>query len=51
VAVAAGLREAGMNAEPVNAVTLFYCYAYEDEPLRDELEKHLAALKRSGYIC
>ena len=39
-----------MNAEPVNAVTLFYCYAHEDEPLRDELEKHLAAFKRSGHI-
>ncbi len=39
-----------MNTEPVNAVTLFYCYAHEDEPLRDELEKHLTALKRSGYI-
>ncbi len=39
-----------MNAEPVNAVTLFYCYAHEDESLRDELEKHLAAFKRSGHI-
>jgi hypothetical protein len=39
-----------MNAEPVNTVKLFYCYAHEDELLRDELEKHLAALKRSGHI-
>ncbi len=39
-----------MNTKPVNAATLFCCYAHEDEPLRDELEKHLAALKRSGHI-
>jgi len=27
-------------------IKLFYCYAREDKPLRDELEKHLAWLKR-----
>ena len=37
-----------MNTKPVNAATLFCCYAHADEPLRDELEKHQAALKRSG---
>ena len=31
-------------------VTLFFCYAPEDEPLRNELEKHLALLERQGYI-
>lgn len=25
---------------------LFYCYAHEDKPLRDELELHLSSLKR-----
>jgi hypothetical protein len=29
---------------------LFYCYAHEDKVLRDELAKHLAALKRLGLI-
>jgi tetratricopeptide (TPR) repeat protein len=29
---------------------LFYSYAREDEELRDELEKHLAVLKRDGAI-
>src|SRR5216683_64559 len=27
-------------------IKLFYCYAHEDKPLRDELEKHLSWLKR-----
>src|SRR6266487_2580079 len=27
-------------------IKLFYCYAREDKPLRDELEKHLAWLER-----
>lgn len=27
-------------------IKLFYCYAHEDKALRDELEKHLSALKR-----
>jgi tetratricopeptide (TPR) repeat protein len=27
-------------------IKLFYCYAREDKPLRDELEKHLAWLRR-----
>src|SRR6266571_5816961 len=27
-------------------IKLFYCYAREDKPLRDELEKHLSWLKR-----
>src|SRR5579859_8119227 len=32
------------------AVRVFYCYAHEDKKLRDELEKHLGALKKSGQI-
>lgn len=31
--------------EPVQVV---FCYAREDEPLRDDLERHLGALKRAG---
>ena len=27
-------------------IKLFYCYAHEDKPIRDELEKHLSWLKR-----
>ena len=33
--------------EPVD---LFYSYAHEDEPLRDELDGHLALLRRKGVI-
>ncbi len=29
---------------------LFYSYAHEDEPLRDELDGHLALLRRKGVI-
>lgn len=29
---------------------LFYSYSHIDEPLRDKLDRHLAALKRSGVI-
>lgn len=32
------------------SVRLFFCYAPEDEPLRQELEKHLTLLERQGYI-
>lgn len=31
-------------------VTLFYSYAHEDEPLRDELSGHLKILERRGLI-
>lgn len=37
-------------APPVAAVTLFYSYAHEDEPLRDELAGHLKILERRGLI-
>ncbi len=32
------------------ALKVFYCYAHEDQALRDELEKHLSPLKRLGGI-
>ena len=31
-------------------VNVFYCYAQEDQGLRDELEKHLALMKRKDQI-
>ena len=35
-----------MTDTPKREIKLFYCYAREDRPLRDELEKHLSWLKR-----
>jgi FAD/FMN-containing dehydrogenase len=35
----------------VAALTLFYAYASADEALRDQLEKHLAILRREGVIA
>jgi GTPase SAR1 family protein len=32
------------------SLTLFFSYASEDEPLRNELEKHLSLLQRQGII-
>jgi flagellar basal body-associated protein FliL len=29
-------------------ITVFFSYAHRDEALRNELEKHLAMLKRQG---
>jgi len=40
-------EQRGQEAPPL---TLFYCYAREDQALLDELEKHLDALKRQGLI-
>jgi hypothetical protein len=36
--------------QSIEAVEVFFSYAREDEDLRDELEKHLAILKRQGVI-
>ncbi|MDQ6942327.1 MAG: toll/interleukin-1 receptor domain-containing protein [Candidatus Eremiobacteraeota bacterium] len=30
--------------------TVFFSYSHADEPLRDQLEKHLSALKRGGLV-
>jgi hypothetical protein len=38
------------NAKPKEPVEVFYSYAHEDEGLRNELEKHLSILKRTGVI-
>src|SRR6266480_2456082 len=39
-----------MTAKQIRAVEVFYCYAHKDQALRDELEKHLATLKRLNQI-
>src|SRR2546421_520535 len=33
-----------------NAIKIFFCYAHEDEALRNELEKQLRILQRQGLI-
>ncbi|SRR6266566_982270 len=35
---------------PKQEIKLFYCYAREDKPLRDELEKYLSWLKRRDQL-
>jgi hypothetical protein len=35
---------------PTRVIEVFFSYAYEDEKLRDKLEKHLSILKRQGVI-
>jgi hypothetical protein len=42
-------EDTAMN-EQHSAVTLFYSYAHEDEPLLDELNKHLSGLQRQRLI-
>ncbi len=40
-----------MNSEALaGSVEVFYAYSHSDEPLREELERHLALLKRQGSI-
>lgn len=39
-----------MTAESTKQLKLFYCYAREDKTLRDELDNHLALLKRQHQI-
>jgi hypothetical protein len=36
---------------PTDSPTLFFSYAHRDEPLRDELAKHLSLLKRQNIIA
>jgi hypothetical protein len=35
---------------PARTIELFFAYSHKDETLRDELEKHLTILNRSGII-
>ena len=39
-----------MATERREALTLFYSYDRRNEELREELEKHLAILRRKGFI-
>jgi len=39
-----------MDAEPIQTIEVFYCYAHEDQALRGELEKHLSVLKHLGQV-
>ena len=38
------------EAEQTEIIKIFYCYAREDKLLRDELDKHLAALRHLGLV-
>src|SRR5215469_14896114 len=40
-----------MAATSSPSIELFYCYARRDQALRDELDRHLAGLYRSGLIA
>lgn len=40
-----------MATNSSQAIKLFYCYARKDHALRDELDVHLAGLRRSGLIA
>ena len=39
-----------MAIETTKVIKVFFSYAHEDKKLREELDKHLGALKRSGLI-
>lgn len=43
-------RTKPLSPETSNAIRIFFSYAHEDEPLRDELAKHLSLMKRRGLI-
>lgn len=38
------------ESQPTGVVEVFYSYSHKDEELRDQLENHLATLKREGVI-
>jgi hypothetical protein len=44
------LQENMREGQIVAPLSLFYSYSYEDETLRDQLEKHLHQLQRQGLI-
>lgn len=39
-----------MVPESTQSLEIFFCYAHEDKPFRDELDRHLKALKDLGLI-
>ena len=44
------MPDASAVAPPARPIEVFCAYSHKDEDLRDELEKHLSTLKRSGII-
>ena len=44
------MREVAKQVVPGRRLNVFESYAHRDEKLREELDKHLAALKRSDLI-
>jgi len=38
-------------AQSTRTIEVFFCYAHEDRTWREELERHLSVLKRSGQIA
>lgn len=38
------------ESQPTGAIEVFYSYSHKDEELRDQLENHLAMLRRDGII-
>ena len=42
--------EPAITRKPDGPIRLFYSHSHKDDALRDELEEHLALLKRQGYI-
>src|SRR5579859_7356214 len=45
------MLDASGTSSPPRALKVFFAYSHKDEALRDELEKHLAVLNRSGIIA
>src|SRR5580698_10602233 len=39
-----------MAVEPVQAIKIFFCYAHEDDALREQLARHLSPLRRLEHI-
>jgi len=39
-----------MAIQPVHTIKIFYCYAHEDDALREQLARHLSPLQRLRYI-
>src|SRR5215471_1196252 len=39
-----------MAVKPTRTIKIFYCYAHEDDALREQLARHLSPLRRLRYI-
>src|SRR5689334_22550387 len=40
----------GMANQSIRTLKIFYCYAHEDDALREQLARHLSPLRRLRYI-